>query len=163
MIMDIEKDAVSLSGVQTDSRNESTSTGVATEGAIITLHDATGAIITTTTTTAGTAARPSFWTRLGVTPESFRRRTGEDEHNQLNQTLKGRHLSMIAIGGSIGAGLFVGSGKALSVGGPAALLIGFGLIGVVRLKRHMAELIHPSSRLTTFFSSDDVQRRLRTW
>ena len=38
---------------------------------------------------------------------------------------------MIAIGGSIGAGLFVGSGGALSTGGPAALLIGFGIIGIV--------------------------------
>jgi yeast amino acid transporter len=41
-----------------------------------------------------------FWTRMGVTPDSFRRRTAADEHNQLNQTLKGRHLHMIAIGRS---------------------------------------------------------------
>ena len=41
----------------------------------------------------------SFWTRLGVTPDSFRRRTNADKANQLNQTLKGRHLQMIAIGG----------------------------------------------------------------
>jgi amino acid transporter len=47
----------------------------------------------------------------------------------LQRSLKGRHLQMIAIGGSIGTGLFVGSGKVLSVGGPAALLIGYGLIG----------------------------------
>lgn len=30
---------------------------------------------------------------------------------------------MIAIGGSIGAGLFVGSGSALNTGGPGALLL----------------------------------------
>jgi len=77
---------------------------------------------------------PSFWTRLGVTPESFKRRTLADKHNQLNQTLKSRHLNMIAIGGSIGAGLFVGSGSALSRGGPAALLIDFGIIGIVSLE-----------------------------
>lgn len=76
-------------------------------------------------------SRPGFWTRVGLTPESFKRRTLADKHNQLNQTLKGRHLNMIAIGGSIGAGLFVGSGSALSNGGPAALLIDFGIIGVV--------------------------------
>jgi amino acid transporter len=70
-------------------------------------------------------------TRLGLTADSFKRRTLDDKHNQLNQTLKTRHLSMIAIGGSIGAGLFVGSGSALRTGGPAALLIGFAIIGVV--------------------------------
>jgi amino acid transporter len=31
---------------------------------------------------------------------------------------------MIAIGGSIGSGLFIGSGKALSTGGPAMLITG---------------------------------------
>jgi len=77
------------------------------------------------------ASKLSFWTRLGVTPESFKQRTLADKHNQLNQTLKGRHLNMIAIGGSIGAGLFVGSGSALRRGGPAALLICFGIIGIV--------------------------------
>lgn len=46
--------------------------------------------------------------------------------NALHQKLKSRHMQMIAIGGSIGAGLFVGSGGALHRGGPASLLIGFG-------------------------------------
>lgn len=49
----------------------------------------------------------------------------------LARRLKGRHLQMIAIGGSIGTGLFVGSGNALKTGGPAALLIAFTLIGMM--------------------------------
>ncbi|KAI9779893.1 MAG: glyceraldehyde-3-phosphate dehydrogenase 1 [Peltula sp. TS41687] len=49
----------------------------------------------------------------------------------LQRKLKGRHLQMIAIGGSIGTGLFVGSGRALNAGGPASLLIAFGLIGIM--------------------------------
>ncbi|OAX81046.1 hypothetical protein ACJ72_04611 [Emergomyces africanus] len=72
-----------------------------------------------------------FWTRMGCTPESFKKRTLADKHNQLNQTLKGRHLHMIAIGGSIGAGLFVGSGGSLRAGGPATVLIDFSIIGVM--------------------------------
>lgn len=39
-----------------------------------------------------------FWTRMGCTPESFKRRTLEDKNNQLNQTLRSRHMHMIAIG-----------------------------------------------------------------
>lgn len=78
-----------------------------------------------------TREEPSMLTRMGLTPQSFQRRTKSDKNNQLNQTMKTRHLNMIAIGGSIGAGLFVGSGGALSTGGPAALLICFFIIGVV--------------------------------
>ncbi|KAF3906213.1 hypothetical protein ABW20_dc0101557 [Dactylellina cionopaga] len=47
----------------------------------------------------------------------------------LSRKLKGRHLQMIAIGGSIGSGLFVGSGVALATGGPGALLVAYLLIG----------------------------------
>jgi len=49
----------------------------------------------------------------------------------LAMKLKPRHLQMIAIGGSIGTGLFVGSGSALATGGPASLIIAYGLIGVM--------------------------------
>lgn len=51
----------------------------------------------------------------------------------LHQKLKSRHMQMIAIGGSIGAGLFVGSGGALHRGGPAAVVIGFMIIGCMLL------------------------------
>jgi yeast amino acid transporter len=75
----------------------------------------------------------SIWGRAGFTPESFKRRheTDANRHNKLNQTMKGRHLHMIAIGGSIGAGLFVGTGSALRRGGPGSLLLDYGIIGVM--------------------------------
>ncbi|KAJ5915508.1 hypothetical protein N7466_011441 [Penicillium verhagenii] len=47
----------------------------------------------------------------------------------LQRRLKSRHLQMIAIGGSIGTGLFVGSGTVLATGGPASVVIAYVLIG----------------------------------
>jgi amino acid transporter len=54
----------------------------------------------------------------------------ETKQNALHQDLKGRHMQMIAIGGAIGAGLFVSSGGAFQTGGPASVLLGFMIIGM---------------------------------
>ncbi|KAF2012808.1 AAT family amino acid transporter [Aaosphaeria arxii CBS 175.79] len=45
--------------------------------------------------------------------------------------LKSRHAQMIALGGTIGTGLFVGSGQALRMGGPVFLLIAYLIITVL--------------------------------
>ena len=50
---------------------------------------------------------------------------------ELDRSMKPRHLHMIAIGGSIGAGFFVGSGSALMKGGPGFLIIDFLIIGIM--------------------------------
>lgn len=56
--------------------------------------------------------------------------TAMDPDSGVKRGLKNRHLSMMALAGIIGPGLLVGSGGALHSGGPASLLIGFGVIGM---------------------------------
>ena len=46
--------------------------------------------------------------------------TDAGSESGLKRELKSRHVTMIAIGGSIGTGLFVASGAVLSQAGPAA-------------------------------------------
>ena len=50
---------------------------------------------------------------------------------QLQRTLKARHMSMIAIGGSIGTGLFVASGATISQAGPGGALLAYMVVGLM--------------------------------
>ena len=49
----------------------------------------------------------------------------------LQRGLKARHIQMIALGGTIGTGLFMASGKAIVAGGPGGALVGYGLVGLL--------------------------------
>jgi D-serine/D-alanine/glycine transporter len=64
----------------------------------------------------------------------------EEEH--LRRRLSNRHIQLIAIGGAIGTGLFMGSGKTISLAGPSIifvyLIIGFMVFFVMRA---MGELL----------------------
>ncbi|MGH4028299.1 amino acid permease [Actinomycetota bacterium Odt1-20B] len=66
---------------------------------------------------------------------------GSNDSAGLKAGLKNRHLSMIAIGGVIGAGLFVGSGSGIAAAGPA-ILISYALVGtmVVLVMRMLGEM-----------------------
>ena len=52
------------------------------------------------------------------------------QDHQLQRRLTNRHVQLIAIGGAIGTGLFMGSGKAISAAGPGVLLV-YAVIGGV--------------------------------
>lgn len=47
------------------------------------------------------------------------------------RAIKSRHAQMIAIGGTIGTGLFVGSGQALTIGGPGFLFLAYTLTSIL--------------------------------
>ena len=49
-------------------------------------------------------------------------KTQTDQPQELSRGLKSRHVQLIALGGTIGTGLFLGSGKSIHSAGPAILL-----------------------------------------
>ena len=53
------------------------------------------------------------------------------EERKLRRSLKSRHMMMIALGGSIGTGLFVAGGETISTAGPGGALVAYGLIGLM--------------------------------
>jgi GABA permease len=65
-----------------------------------------------------------------------------EEETGLERSLRQRHMTMISLGGVIGAGLFVGSGAVMNQTGPAAfvsyLLAGVLVVLVMRMLGEMA-------------------------
>lgn len=57
--------------------------------------------------------------------------TVSKKETQLHRGIKARQLTMIAIGGAIGTGLWFASGGAVSQSGPGGALFAFGLMGVI--------------------------------
>lgn len=53
-----------------------------------------------------------------------------DEKYNLERGMKSRHVQLLAIGGAIGTGLFVGSGQTLMMG-PASLVLAFAIMSLV--------------------------------
>ena len=51
--------------------------------------------------------------------------------NNMNRGLNSRHISMIAIGGAIGTGLFVATGSVISQAGPGGAILAYLIIGVM--------------------------------
>lgn len=69
-------------------------------------------------TNANTDANPDTTTRA-------------PENQGLQRKLKSRHLTMIAMGGAIGTGLFVASGEVVSTAGPGGAVLAYAIIGAM--------------------------------
>lgn len=69
----------------------------------------------------------------------------------LQRNLSNRHIQLIAIGGAIGTGLFMGSGRTIHLAGPSVLLV-YAIIGAVLflVMRCMGELLVSNHRYGTF-------------
>ena len=72
--------------------------------------------------TSGTSAAPR---RPGAAPGRATAASVEslDKNNQMERGLTNRHVQFIAIGGTIGTGLFLGSGKSIALTGPSIILV----------------------------------------
>nr|WP_314483482.1 D-serine/D-alanine/glycine transporter [uncultured Pseudomonas sp.] len=81
----------------------------------------------------------------------------DGDEPELKRSLSNRHIQLIAIGGAIGTGLFMGSGKTISLAGPSIIfvymIIGFMLFFVMRA---MGELLLSNLNYKSFidFSTD---------
>ena len=81
----------------------------------------------------------------------------EGDAHALKRNLSNRHIQLIAIGGAIGTGLFMGSGKTISLAGPSIIfvymIIGFMLFFVMRA---MGELLLSNLQYKSFidFAAD---------
>ncbi|WP_375432278.1 amino acid permease [uncultured Friedmanniella sp.] len=81
---------------------------------------------------------------------------------ELKKGLKQRHLTMIAMGGVIGAGLFVGSGKVIAKAGPGAFLT-YAITGVliILVMRMLGEMATANPSTGSF--ADYARQALGGW
>jgi GABA permease len=99
-------------------------------------------------------------------PTTAKAGSNPDGHGEpgggLHAGLKDRHLSMIAIGGVIGAGLFVGSSSGIATAGPG-ILLSYALVGtlVVLVMRMLGEMSAANPTSGSFSAHAD--RALGRW
>ncbi|MFJ1968327.1 amino acid permease [Streptomyces sp. NPDC087903] len=95
-------------------------------------------------------------------PDTVTTTESAPEGSGLQAGLKNRHLSMIAIGGVIGAGLFVGSGSGIAAAGPG-ILVSYALVGalVVLVMRMLGEMAAANPTSGSFSAYAD--RALGRW
>ncbi|KAH6962388.1 amino acid permease/ SLC12A domain-containing protein [Ilyonectria sp. MPI-CAGE-AT-0026] len=95
---------------------------------------------------------------------------GHAEVNTLQRTvtkrdIKSRHAQMIAIGGTIGTGLFVGIGQALATAGPVSVLLAYSIIcvfvyGIVTATSEVSAYLPIAGSSMAYYGSRYVSKSL---
>ncbi|MBE8712281.1 amino acid permease [Sphingobacterium hungaricum] len=82
--------------------------------------------------------------------------TTEDNQKKLKRGLSNRHIQLIALGGAIGTGLFLGIGQAAVLAGPSVIL-GYAIAGIIAffIMRQLGEMVvqEPVSGSFSFFAN----------
>ncbi|KAI9680288.1 MAG: hypothetical protein M1829_001174 [Trizodia sp. TS-e1964] len=68
--------------------------------------------------------------KMGEAAEMFGDVETAEEYGYVSRGLKSRHIQFIALGGTIGTGLFLGIGAAFTRAGPLSVLLGYAFTGV---------------------------------
>ncbi|AQX27839.1 MULTISPECIES: amino acid permease [unclassified Bartonella] len=81
----------------------------------------------------------------------YKKNLAENHQRKLQRGLDNRHVQLIAIGGAIGTGLFMGSGKTISIAGPSIILV-YAIIGCILyfIMRAMGELLLSNTQYRSF-------------
>ena len=98
---------------------------------------------------AGTESEPRDNARI-ASVESL------DKGNEMERGLTNRHVQFIAIGGTIGTGLFLGSGKSIALTGPSIVLV-YIAVGAIMflLMRAIGEMMYRDPSQHTFINFID--------
>ncbi|KAJ3483023.1 hypothetical protein NLJ89_g12099 [Agrocybe chaxingu] len=85
----------------------------------------------------------------------FWKKLGAEGGNETQRGMKSRHLMMIAIGGTIGTGIFLSAGSSIALAGPASTLLSYCVVGlfvytVVIALGEMSSMFPVSGAFSTF-------------
>ncbi|MDR2082017.1 MAG: amino acid permease [Campylobacteraceae bacterium] len=76
-------------------------------------------------------------------------------NNKLHRALKNRHIQLIALGGAVGTGLFLGTGSAIFLAGPS-VLVGYAVVGFLAflIMRQLGEMMteEPNAGSFSYFA-----------
>ena len=88
----------------------------------------------------------------------------EAEHSKLQRGLSFRHIQLIAIGGAIGTGLFLGSAKTIALTGPSIVFV-YAIIGSVIyfVLRAMGEILLSNPKYSIFIISQLSTEHSSQW